>query len=121
MAAWLSEAATPSDASKWYSELESCISASSSRVSNRWATLATVRGPAHDEMAGRPANRTINVRSAEITGLKFVSDTRSGKARDVREGTCDQAELCWFFVRCSVVDELMHLTSCSPYRIAGVH
>ena len=85
------------DKQQWFTQLQSCLAASTDRISQRWATIATIRGPLHGELSGRPAVRTVNVRDVSAQGLKFVSDTRSGKARDVGEGPSEYAELCWFF------------------------
>lgn len=81
----------------WYKKLEICLEASRDRVGNTWAQLATVRGPSSGNLAGRPANRTVNVRRTSHTQLCLVSDERSGKCRDVLEGSSNHAELCWFF------------------------
>lgn len=81
----------------WFQKLEQCLATSQSRIGNTWAQLATVRGPSSGELAGRPANRTINVRRVNANELSMVSDVRSGKARDVLEGSSKHAELCWLF------------------------
>lgn len=81
----------------WYEQLQKCMDASNEQVGTTWAQLATVRGDSSGVLSGRPANRTINVRKFNATGVWFVSDLRSGKADDVLKGNCRFAELCWYF------------------------
>ncbi len=73
------------------------MEASNERVGATWAQLATVRCDSSGPLSGRPANRTINVRSADATGVWFVSDLRSGKADDIFNGGNQYGELCWYF------------------------
>jgi len=95
-------------AAPWFTKLEVCLAESSGRISSTWAQLSTIRAPATVkseliDLSGRPANRTINIRSTTESALRFVSDTRSGKALDVTLGTSKTSEfgeLCWFFPEC---------------------
>lgn len=87
----------------WFTKLEVCLAVSSGRISSTWAQLSTIRGPSNGILSGRPANRTINIRSTTESAFRFVSDTRSGKALDVTEGSSKASEcgeLCWFFPEC---------------------
>lgn len=81
----------------WGKQLDTAIIAAQDRPGHRLAQLATIRGPGNSQIEGRPSCRTVNIRRCENRKLYFVSDTRSGKANDVINGTSSFAELCWYF------------------------
>lgn len=79
----------------WWAQLASAMQASAADRSHRYAQLATVTAASHGRRAGRPAVRTVNIREFADRRVSFVTDTRSAKARDVREHA--GVELAWYF------------------------
>lgn len=77
---------------KWAAQLHTALQ---SLGGNSLAQLATVRSP-NGLLPGRPACRTVNVRSFKEQKLYFLSDLRSGKANDIINGN-PHGELCLFF------------------------
>ncbi len=54
-------------------------------------------GPASGKLSGRPANRTVHIRKANISGLTILTDLRSKKVDDVLNGASPFSEVCWWF------------------------
>lgn len=84
----------------WQKQLEDALEGAKDRAGHRLATLATTRGPESGRLEGRPACRTVNVRKIIDERFYFATDTRSGKADDVENGSSETAELCWWFPEC---------------------
>lgn len=81
----------------WFSKLEKSREATKDLPGiHTFVQLSTVRGPGSGRLAGRPAIRTVNIRKVSQDELVFISDTRSGKADDVLNGSSKHAEVCWW-------------------------
>lgn len=85
----------------WWDQLSTAILESNSDKGYSYAQLSTIRGPKSGRLSGRPAVRTVNIRSVKDRRLYFVTDLRSGKADDIAAGPTRFAELAWFFPKCN--------------------
>lgn len=87
--------ASASTPAPWWEQLSAARASCGDDRASTFAQLATVRASAQGRLRGRPAVRTIAVRSFAENKVRFVTDLRSGKAHDAREHTA--AELAWYF------------------------
>lgn len=84
----------------WWSQLDDAIATSKHLDGYSRTQLSTIRGPLSGRLCGRPAVRTVNIRLFSDRKLYFVSDLRSGKADDVKDGPSGFCELVWYFPEC---------------------